>query len=146
MVALIIMDITGAVGKKVIQWFLDFIEKTQWFYRPLILMSGNIGRRKLTLIPTDSDGYSTRLLKSVSKNGKNMLFLVPLQEQLSIEPLPYDAVEFAKMPLSNCMKCGKKIPLPLLPLHIEECNTTETVGSELILFLPFLFVRSIMLS
>ncbi|XP_048025604.1 uncharacterized protein LOC125254820 isoform X1 [Megalobrama amblycephala] len=88
--------------------------------------TGNSGRRKLTLIPTDSDGYSTRLLKSVSKNGKNMLFVVPLQEQLSIEPLPYDAVEFAKMPLSNCMKCGKKIPLPLLPLHIEECNTTET--------------------
>ncbi|XP_048034538.1 uncharacterized protein LOC125260283 isoform X2 [Megalobrama amblycephala] len=88
--------------------------------------TGNSGRRKLTLIPTDSDGYSTRLLKSVSKNGKNMLFAVPLQEQLSIEPLPYDAVEFAKMPLSNCMKCGKKIPLPLLPLHIEECNTTET--------------------
>ncbi|XP_067227454.1 uncharacterized protein [Chanodichthys erythropterus] len=84
------------------------------------------GQRKLTLIPTDSDGYSTRLLKSVSKNGKNMLYVVPLQEQLSIEPLPYDAVEFAKMPLSNCMKCSKKIPLPLLPLHIEECNTTET--------------------
>ncbi|ROL41167.1 E3 ubiquitin-protein ligase TRIM39 [Anabarilius grahami] len=87
---------------------------------------GNSGLRKLTLIPTDSDGYSTRLLKSVSKNGKNMLFVVPLQEQLSIEPLPYDAVEFAKMPPSNCMKCGKKIPLSLLPLHIEECKTTET--------------------
>lgn len=108
----------------------DFIEKS------LILLSGNSGRRKLTLVPTDSDGYSTRLLKSVSKNGKNTLFVVPLQEQLSTEPLPYDAEEFAKMPQSNCMKCGKKIPLPLLPLHIEECKTPETVGSALYLLDP----------
>ncbi|CAM4732698.1 unnamed protein product [Leuciscus chuanchicus] len=88
--------------------------------------TGGGGRRKLTLIPTDCDGYSTRLLKSVSNNGKNVLFVVPLQEQLSIEPLHFESVEFAKMPLSNCMKCGRTIPLPLLPLHIEECKTTES--------------------
>ncbi|KAK2886129.1 hypothetical protein Q8A67_016966 [Cirrhinus molitorella] len=87
---------------------------------------GGEQRRKLSIIPTDSDGYSTRLLKSVSNNGKNMLFVVPLQEQLSTEPLPFDSVEFAKMPQSNCMKCGRKIPLPLLPLHIKECKVTET--------------------
>ncbi|XP_073690559.1 G2/M phase-specific E3 ubiquitin-protein ligase-like [Garra rufa] len=62
----------------------------------------------------------------MSNNGKNILFVVPLQEQLSIEPLPFDSVEFAKMPQSNCMKCGRKMPLPLLPLHIEECKVTET--------------------
>ncbi|XP_053356378.1 uncharacterized protein LOC128527807 isoform X2 [Clarias gariepinus] len=88
--------------------------------------TGGGGRRELSIIPTDSDGYSTRLLKSVSNNGKNMLFVVPLQEQLSIEPLPFDSVEFAKMPMSNCMKCGRKIPLPLLPVHIEKCKETET--------------------
>uniref|UniRef100_A0A8C2CU55 Uncharacterized protein n=1 Tax=Cyprinus carpio TaxID=7962 RepID=A0A8C2CU55_CYPCA len=87
---------------------------------------GGERRRKLSIIPTDSDGYSTRLLKLVSNNGKNMLFLVPLQEQLSTEPLPFDSVEFAKMPQSNCMKCGRKIPLPLLPLHIKECKVIET--------------------
>ncbi|KAI2645019.1 E3 ubiquitin-protein ligase UPL1 [Labeo rohita] len=87
--------------------------------------TGGGGRRKLSIIPTDSDGYSTRLLKSMSNNGKNILFVVPLQEQLSIEPLPFDSVEFAKMPQSNCMKCGRKMPLPLLPLHIEECKVTE---------------------
>ncbi|XP_068076695.2 uncharacterized protein [Danio rerio] len=59
-----------------------------------------------------------------------MLFVVPLQEQLSTEPLPYDSVEFAKMPQSSCMKCGKKIPLPLLPLHIEECKEAETESSN----------------
>ncbi|XP_073706232.1 uncharacterized protein [Garra rufa] len=88
--------------------------------------TGGGGRRKLSIIPTDCDGYSTRLLKSMSNNGKNILFVVPLQEQLSIEPLPFDSVEFAKMPQSNCMKCGRKMPLPLLPLHIEECKVTET--------------------
>ncbi|KAI7801370.1 hypothetical protein IRJ41_009459 [Triplophysa rosa] len=84
------------------------------------------GAMKLSVIPTDSDGYSARLLKSVSNNGKNMLFVVPLQEQLAVEPLPFDSVEFAKMPQSTCMKCCRKIPLPLLPLHIEECKNTQT--------------------
>ncbi|KAL1249301.1 hypothetical protein QQF64_020306, partial [Cirrhinus molitorella] len=87
---------------------------------------GGEQRQKLSIIPTDSDGYSTRLLKLVSNNGKNMLFVVPLQEQLSTEPLPFDSVEFAKMPQSNCMNCDRKIPLPLLPLHIKECKVTET--------------------
>ncbi|XP_050959187.1 uncharacterized protein LOC127160593 [Labeo rohita] len=87
---------------------------------------GGEQQHKLSIIPTDSDGYSTRLLKSVSNNGKNMLFVVPLQEQLSIEPLPFDSVEFAKMPQSNCMKCGRKIPLSLLPSHIKECEVTKT--------------------
>lgn len=100
----------------------------------LILPFGGGGRRKLSIIPTDADGYSTRLLKSVSNNGKNMLFVVPLQEQLSTEPLPYDSVEFAKMPQSSCMKCGKKIPLPLLPLHIEECKEAETVSHTVLWF------------
>ncbi|XP_073804063.1 uncharacterized protein [Danio rerio] len=34
------------------------------------------------------------------------------------------------MPQSSCMKCGKKIPLPLLPLHIEECKEAETESSN----------------
>lgn len=87
-----------------------------------------------------SDGYSTQLLKSVLNNGTNILFVVPLQEQLSIEPLPFDSVEFAKMPQPNCMKCGKKISPPLLPLHVEECKVTETVGSNGIGFFFFSFL------
>lgn len=81
-------------------------------------------------------------MKSVSNNGKNVLFVVPLQEQLSIEPLPFESVEFAKMPLSNCMKCGRKIPLPLLPLHIEECRTTESVGSTFIVFVFYYILKT----
>ncbi|XP_016387154.1 uncharacterized protein LOC107723140 [Sinocyclocheilus rhinocerous] len=30
------------------------------------------------------------------------------------------------MPQANCMKCAKKIPLQLLPLHVEDCEETST--------------------
>ncbi|CAL8334495.1 unnamed protein product [Arctogadus glacialis] len=86
--------------------------------------TGGSGRRKLSIIPTESEGYSTRLLKSASNNGKNTMFIVPLQEQLSTEPLPYDSAEFAKMPQSSCITCGSQMPLQLLPLHVEGCNGT----------------------
>ncbi|XP_052011027.1 uncharacterized protein LOC127663465 [Xyrauchen texanus] len=88
--------------------------------------TGGSGRRKLSIIPTDAEGYSTRLLKSASNNGKNIVFVIPLQEKLSTEPLSYDSVEFAKMPQSKCITCGSQMPLQLLPLHVEECNGTLT--------------------
>ncbi|CAL8350446.1 unnamed protein product [Boreogadus saida] len=86
--------------------------------------TGGSGRRKLSIIPTESEGYSTRLLKSASNNGKNTMFIVPLQELLSTEPLPYDSAEFAMMPQSSCITCGSQMPLQLLPLHVEGCNGT----------------------
>ncbi|XP_013884304.1 uncharacterized protein LOC106532729, partial [Austrofundulus limnaeus] len=88
--------------------------------------AGGSGQRKLSIIPTDAEGYSTRLLKSASNNGKNILFVVPLQEKLSTEPLSYDSVEFAKMPQSKCITCGSQMPLQLLLLHVEGCNGTLT--------------------
>uniref|UniRef100_A0A8C1TU23 Uncharacterized protein n=1 Tax=Cyprinus carpio TaxID=7962 RepID=A0A8C1TU23_CYPCA len=88
--------------------------------------TGGSGRRKLSIIPTDAEGYSTRLLKSASNNGKNIVFVVPLQEKLSTEPLSYNSVEFAKMPQSKCITCGSQMPLQLLPLHVEGCNGTLT--------------------
>ncbi|RXN11982.1 G2 M phase-specific E3 ubiquitin- ligase-like protein [Labeo rohita] len=98
---------------------------------------GGEQQHELSIIPTDSDGYSTRLLKLESNNGKIMLFVVPLQEQLSTEPLPFDSVEFAKMPQSNCMKCGRKIPLSLLPLHIKECEEPETESATDVTLLDY---------
>ncbi|CAL8234015.1 unnamed protein product [Boreogadus saida] len=90
--------------------------------------TGGSGRRKLSIIPTESEGYSTRLLKSASNNGKNTMFIVPLQELLSTEPLPYDSAEFAMMPQSSCITCGSQMPLQLLPLHVEGCNGTLIVS------------------
>uniref|UniRef100_A0A9J8DMD7 Uncharacterized protein n=1 Tax=Cyprinus carpio carpio TaxID=630221 RepID=A0A9J8DMD7_CYPCA len=104
--------------------------------------TGGSGRRKLSIIPTDAEGYSTRLLKSASNNGKNIVFVVPLQEKLSTEPLSYDSVEFAKMPQSKCITCGSQMPLQLLPLHVEGCNGALTV-SCITTCLSFLFFQSI---
>ncbi|KAL7396910.1 hypothetical protein ABVT39_013480 [Epinephelus coioides] len=86
--------------------------------------TGGSGRRKLSVIATDSEGYSARLLKLASNNGKNVIFVVPLQEQLSKEPLPCDAPEFAKMPQATCISCEKQITSQMLPLHVEGCNGT----------------------
>ncbi|XP_038554096.1 uncharacterized protein LOC119887344 isoform X2 [Micropterus salmoides] len=88
--------------------------------------TGGSGHCELSIIPTDAEGYSTRLLKSASNNGKNIVFVVPLQEKLSTEPLFYDSVEFAKMPQSKCITCGSQMPLQLLPLHVEGCNGAVT--------------------
>lgn len=85
---------------------------------------GGSGRRKLTAILQGPEGYTYETLKGASSSGKNTLFLVPLQEQLSTEPLPYDSPEFANMPKANCMKCGSLMPLQLLPLHVEGCNVS----------------------
>lgn len=92
-----------------------------------ILNIGGSGRRKLSIIPTDNEGYSTRLLKSVSNNCKNIAFVVPLQEQLSTVALPFDSPEFAKMPQSCCISCGSEMPLQMLPLHVEGCDGKVTV-------------------
>ncbi|CAL8359608.1 unnamed protein product [Boreogadus saida] len=44
--------------------------------------TGGSGRRKLSIIPTESEGYSTRLLKSASNNGKNTMFISWLFQEL----------------------------------------------------------------
>uniref|UniRef100_A0A9J8BH17 UBZ4-type domain-containing protein n=1 Tax=Cyprinus carpio carpio TaxID=630221 RepID=A0A9J8BH17_CYPCA len=88
--------------------------------------TGGSGRRKLSMILTDAEGYSLRALKSASNNGKNVLYVVPIQEKLSTEPLPYEAPEFCKMPKANCVSCGQKMPLQMLALHVEECSKAES--------------------
>ena len=90
-------------------------------------LPGGSGRRKLTIIPTDSEGYSTCVLKAASNNGKNTIYVVPIQEHPSTEPLPYDSPEFSKMPLSTCITCGSKMPMQLLPLHVGQSSGTITV-------------------
>ncbi|XP_023822114.1 uncharacterized protein LOC105356421 isoform X2 [Oryzias latipes] len=91
--------------------------------------TGGSGRRKLTSVLQGPEGYTFDTLKGASCSGKNTLFLVPLQEQLSVQPLPYDSPEFAKMPKANCMKCGILMPFQLLSLHVEECNVDDFEAS-----------------
>lgn len=85
------------------------------------------------LIPPESEGYTAKLLKTVSNNGRNMIFIVPLQDEIDTTPLPSDAPEFSKMPKSQCKTCGEILPLQVLALHVDSCSksTTEEVSFSL---------------
>lgn len=54
-----------------------------------------------------------------------MLYIVPLQDEFDLSPLPSDAQEFSQMPKAECKKCPKSMPLQILALHVKECNTDE---------------------
>ncbi|XP_062846705.1 uncharacterized protein LOC134308102 isoform X3 [Trichomycterus rosablanca] len=84
--------------------------------------AGGSGQRKTTPLPQGSQGYTAKILKSSSNNGKNIIYIVPLQEEIDMTPLPYDAPEFKNMPKNVCMTCGQSVPLQLLPFHIESCQ------------------------
>ncbi|TKS67419.1 hypothetical protein D9C73_001257 [Collichthys lucidus] len=85
--------------------------------------TGGSSQRKLSIIPIDSEGYSGRQLRMASNNGKNVLFLVPLQEELETAPLPFSSPEFSKMLKVACNNCLEIIPLQMLALHSESCQT-----------------------
>lgn len=59
-----------------------------------------------------------------------MLYIVPLQEQFDLAPLPCDAQEFALMPKAECKKCLKVMPLQVLALHVKNCDTLSDSDSE----------------
>ncbi|KAI2665849.1 G2/M phase-specific E3 ubiquitin-protein ligase [Labeo rohita] len=87
---------------------------------------GRSGQRKLTVIPPESEGYTAKLLKSSCNNGRHMLFIVPIQDEIDTQPLPFDAPEFIKMPKSQCKMCGESLPLQALALHVESCSKPDS--------------------
>ncbi|XP_034002950.1 uncharacterized protein LOC117495647 isoform X2 [Trematomus bernacchii] len=87
--------------------------------------TGGSGQRKITPLPQGSQGYTAKMLKSSSNNGKNIIHIVPLQDTMDTTALPYDAPEFENMPKNDCMTCGKSVPLQLLPLHIRTCQCDD---------------------
>ncbi|XP_057714189.1 uncharacterized protein LOC130930324 [Corythoichthys intestinalis] len=84
--------------------------------------AGGSGQRKLTPVLQTSMGYTTKTLLSSTKNGKNVIYIVPIQEKMDTSPLPFDAPEFSHMPKNDCLTCGASVPLLMLPLHIESCH------------------------
>lgn len=84
--------------------------------------SGGSGQRRITPLPQGSEGYTTKILKTSSNGGKNVIYIIPLQERTDTTPLPYDAEEFQHMPKHACMSCGQSVPLPLLQFHIDSCG------------------------
>ncbi|XP_038149496.1 uncharacterized protein LOC119788870 isoform X2 [Cyprinodon tularosa] len=89
--------------------------------------TGGNGQRKTTPLPQSSVGYTSKILKSSSNNGKITIYIVPLQEKIDIVPLPYNAPEFENMPKNYCMTCGASVPLQLLPFHLESCQCDDNV-------------------
>lgn len=103
--------------------FLICIGHLVFFYK----LGGN-GQRKLTLLTMDTEGYSVRQLRAASNNAKNVLFIVPLQQELDTKPLPYNAIEFSKMPQVPCHICSITMPLQMLALHSETCQPPPAVS------------------
>ena len=94
------------------------------------LYSGGHGRRKLAAVPPDVDGYTGRLIRTVSGAGKTILYVVPLQQDLDLTPLPYDAPEFQKMPKTACQVCKESMPLHILALHIKGCIGSQSATDD----------------
>uniref|UniRef100_A0A3P9D860 HECT domain-containing protein n=1 Tax=Maylandia zebra TaxID=106582 RepID=A0A3P9D860_9CICH len=92
--------------------------------------SGGQGRRKLLAIPPDVNGYTGRLIRNVSGAGKTLLYVVPLQQDLDLTPLPSDAAEFQTMPKASCQVCKESMPLHILALHVNNCVKSQSTEEE----------------
>lgn len=88
----------------------------------LSVNKGGGARRKLTVIPPETEGYSVKTLKAVSGGGKSTFYIVPLQETLDTSPLPPDSQHFSKMPKKICYQCNEVMPLQMLAVHINTCK------------------------
>ena len=95
-----------------------------------VLFLGGPGQRKLTQITADSEGYTGSFLKNVSGNCKNVLYIIPIQDELDLSPLPHDDPEFAGMPRARCKKCGVPFPVQFLVLHIKTCDVGQSSDVE----------------
>ncbi len=102
-----------------IGWHFNFIIFAIFIY------SGGQGRRRFNLVPPESEGYCGSTIRSATGGGKTMLYIVPLQDEFDLSPLPSDAQEFSQMPKAECKKCSKSMPRQILALHVRECNTAE---------------------
>ncbi|XP_054587086.1 uncharacterized protein [Nothobranchius furzeri] len=92
--------------------------------------AGGNGRRHLSVVPPESEGYTGSTIRSASAGGKTMLYIVPLQEEFDLTPLPHDAQEFGLMPKAECKTCLKIMPLQLLALHVKQCSAPDTVSDS----------------
>ena len=84
------------------------------------------GRRHLSVVPPESEGYTGSKIRSASGGGKTMLYIVPLQEEFDLVPLPHDVPEFSLMPKAECKSCFNVTPLQLLALHVKQCNAPKS--------------------
>ena len=77
----------------------------------------------------DDTGYTGMMLKSVTRGAKH-LYIAPIQEELSTNPLPLTDEAFSNMPKAACQKCEVAVPLPLLTEHIKSCNVIDVDSDD----------------
>ncbi|XP_077093820.1 uncharacterized protein LOC143745586 [Siphateles boraxobius] len=92
---------------------------------------GGSGRRRLMVVPPDSEGYTGSLVKMATTTGRTALYMVPLQGELCLDPLPYSAEEFSKMPKVECRTCKTAMPLQVLYMHVQSCGGTQSADDEI---------------
>ncbi|KAM4570208.1 uncharacterized protein PAE49_009412 [Odontesthes bonariensis] len=91
--------------------------------------AGGHGRRRMTAVALESEGYTGSVLRSASAGGKFMLYIAPLQEKIDLTPLPVDAPEFSLMPKATCTQCKMVMPLQMLALHVQgDCEGTSSTA------------------
>ncbi|XP_075322562.1 uncharacterized protein LOC142380530 [Odontesthes bonariensis] len=92
--------------------------------------AGGNGRRHLSVVPPETEGYTGSSIKSASGGGKTMLYISPLQDKLDMAPLSTDAEEFSRMPKAECKNCKTVMPLQLLALHVAQCRKSECISGD----------------
>lgn len=84
--------------------------------------SGGSGQRKLNIVAPEAEGYTgSYLIKTVGAKG--CLYIMPIQNTVDISPLPFSSKEFEKMPKARCAKCHTDMPVQLLAMHVQKCET-----------------------
>ncbi|XP_077389010.1 uncharacterized protein LOC144026295 [Festucalex cinctus] len=96
----------------------------------LFKAAGGNGRRKMSAIALEAEGYTGSLIKRASSGGKFVLYVVPLQDELDLTPLPADSPKFALMPKATLKNCKMEMPLQMLALHIDQCSGTSDFEDE----------------
>lgn len=96
----------------------------------LLFCVGGWGSRQLSLVEPDDTGYTGMMLKSFTRGAKT-LFIAPIQEELSTNPLQLTDEAFSSMPKATCQKCEVAVPLPLLTEHIKSCNIMDGSDNDL---------------
>lgn len=87
---------------------------------------GGNGRRRLTAVAWESEGYTGPVLRSATAGGKFMLYIAPLRKETDMTPQPVDAPEFRAMPKAACTQCKMAMPLHMLGLHVQgSCEGTS---------------------
>lgn len=93
-------------------------------------VKGGSGQRPLSVIAPESEGYTGGLVTAVSSGGKSVLYIVPLQVEIDMTPLPPNAEQFQKMPRAQCTKCNEEMPLQVLAVHCSRCTSNRRESSS----------------